>query len=152
MANLINIHATDVSAIALLQGVTEKLAPRETTRLMRRIASMLERNAQKRFDMKVDPDGTAWKPWSETTRMLREDEGRGTLMEYSGHMRDSIQKVSGPTEAVLSVLAPYAIYHDSINNRSSNLPRRGILTGSGGTIGAMDRAGIDKLLKEYLNA
>jgi hypothetical protein len=66
-------------------------------------------------------------------------------------MRDSIQRASSPTLALLVVLAPYAVYHDSIKPRGGDLPRRGILTGRDGGLGKKDVESIEKLLDEYIN-
>ena len=151
MANLVEIRTSDTEALVQLRGVAERLQPDATRRLMKHIADELEASAQRRFDMRVDPDGQPWKPWAASTAEARAKERRGTLLEYTGRMRDSMQRVFGDKESVLSILAPYAVYHDSIRQPRTRLPRRGLLTGAGGAIGLRDRELIDDLVEKYLN-
>lgn len=150
MAQLVQITGSTVGATALLQGVQSRLDARGTARLMKRISDALERNLHKRFDTKTDPDGVAWQKWAPRTAAKRAKQGRGTLMEQTGRLRDSFQKYSGATEAILATNLPYASYHDSLAPRST-LPRRGLLTGAAGGIGKADMETIEKTIERYFN-
>jgi phage gpG-like protein len=114
------------------------------------IAALLESYANIRFDTKTDPDGKAWPEWAPSTRAAREREGRGTLMEYSGFMREGLTSAFGPSFAEVFLTAPYADAHERPKS-TSHLPRRSMLTSANGGIGEQDLEDVLASIEDYLN-
>lgn len=135
-------------ALATTERVENRLLNLEP--LFRDIGALLESNANVRFDTKTDPDGKAWPEWSDSTRKAREREGRGTLMEYSGLMREGLTSSFGPSFAEVLLSAPYAGAHES-PGAGSHLPRRAVLTSADGGLGAQDLDDVLTAIEEYLN-
>lgn len=117
------------------------------TPLMQRIAVVLERNAEVRFDTKVDPDGKPWARWSKRTDIARKKEGRGTLLEYSGLMRQSLGSAFDPKSAIVFIGANYSGFHEM----GLGQPTRRILRSAADGLGRQDSADIKKLIDDYLN-
>lgn len=135
-------------ALATTERVENRLLNLEP--LFRDIGALLESNANVRFDTKTDPDGKAWPEWADSTRKAREREGRGTLMEYSGLMREGLTSAFGPSFAEVLLSAPYAGAHES-PGASSHLPRRAVLTSADGGLGAQDLDDVLNAIEKYLN-
>lgn len=104
------VTVTDTSVMAAL-GAMHKLL-RDTTPVMRAIGRKLESNVNVRFDTKTAPDGQPWKPWAPSTAKARAREGRGTLLEYTGRMRDSLTFNADRTSVEVGFGVAYAKFHE----------------------------------------
>lgn len=135
-------------ALATTERVENRLLNLEP--LFRDIGALLESNANVRFDTKTDPDGKPWQEWAPSTRAAREREGRGTLMEYSGLMREGLSSAFGPSFAEVFLTASYADAHER-PKPTSNLPRRSMLTSETGGLGAQDLDDVLTAIEKYLN-
>lgn len=142
---LINTTIADKGAAARLKAIREKLG--NIDEILADIGQIIESNTQQRFDTKTDPNGYRWKDWADSTRKAREDEGRGTLLVYTGQMRDSlISRVFGESLEV-GYASPYAQFHEE---GTSKMPRRAALLGANGTLGVKDRNEIYNTLDRHL--
>lgn len=135
-------------ALAATERIEDRLLNLEP--LFRDLAALLESNANVRFDTKTDPDGKAWQDWAPSTRAAREREGRGTLMEYSGFMREGLSSAFGPSFAEVFLTAPYADAHERPKS-TSHLPRRSMLTSANGGLGEQDLEDVLTSIEDYLN-
>lgn len=142
----------EVLGIDAALETTERLEDRllNLEPLFQDLAAILESNANVRFDTKTDPDGNAWPEWAPSTRAAREREGRGTLMEYSGFMREGLTSAFGPSFAEVFLTAPYADAHERPKS-TSHLPRRSMLTSASGGIGEQDLEDVLASIEDYLN-
>lgn len=120
--------------------------------VMAAIGAAIEQNVQLRFDSKTAPDGTPWKPWAAKTAMARSKEGRGTLLEYTGRMRDSLTYVADNDSVAIGFGVPYASFHEF---GTGDIPARPMLLDNGqlsaddtaDALSAAERA-LDRLLKD----
>lgn len=78
------------------------------------VGAVLEKRQHIRFDLKESPSGQSWKAWSPSTAAARAKEGRGTLLEYTGQLRDSLSYTANNSEAVIGFTVPYAEAVDKI--------------------------------------
>lgn len=78
------------------------------------IGAALEQNANLRFDTKTDPAGNPWREWAPSTAKARAAEGRGTLLEYTGRLRDSLTHVADNDSVEVGFGVPYARYVDKV--------------------------------------
>lgn len=85
---------------------------RDTTPVMRAIGQQLESNINTRFATKTAPSGAAWAPWSKGTARSRADEGRGTLLSYTGRLQDSLTFTATRDSVTVGFGVPYAQYHE----------------------------------------
>lgn len=123
----------------------------DPTPLHRLIAAGLERNFNKRFNARVDPDGKAWMPWADSTHALRTKQGKTKLLEFSNPgMRDSVRTTADRNGAALTMLSPIAGYHEQLTApKKGQLPRRAMLFSKAGGLGAMDEKTVDKASTDY---
>lgn len=123
----------------------------DPTPLHRLIAAGLERNFNKRFNARVDPDGKAWMPWADSTHALRTKQGKSNLLEFSNPgMRDSVRKRAGRQGASLVMLSPIAGYHEQLTApKKGKLPRRAMLFSKDGGLGDMDKQMVEKASADY---
>lgn len=128
----ITVAVVDTGALGLLVELQRQL--RDLTPVMKAIGRKLESNVNVRFDTKTAPDGSAWAPWSETTAAARAEEGRGTLLEYTGRMRDSLAYEATATSVEVGFGVPYAVYHEV---GTSRMPARPVLF-DGDSLGSAD--------------
>lgn len=135
---------TEVKAEAVQRALSQLRAARTGLRSgMRAIASALERQVQLRFDLKEDPDGRPWRPWSPATQAAREREGRGTLLEYTGRMRDSLASRYTDTTAEVGFGVSYAKHHEVPGGRR-------MLLSASGRLGAADERAVVEALTAQL--
>lgn len=96
--------------------------------LLDAVSGRLEERIGLRFDTKRDPNGAAWAPIAESTRLRyeAEDEGsrRGTLLERTGLMRASLNRQVMKRDALVGFGRPYAVHHET---GTSKMPRRGLI-------------------------
>ncbi|WP_175784239.1 phage virion morphogenesis protein [Burkholderia ambifaria] len=118
----------------------------------RKIGALLESRIERRFDTKVDPLGSRWAPHRQTTidRYKRQDgKGgrRGSLLQRSGMMRDSLSHAASNQGVMIGFGRPYALFHEYGTRR---MIRRGILMADplAGTLAESD---IDAVLTLLLN-
>jgi phage virion morphogenesis protein len=132
-------------AIEQLSLLVEKIEDMQP--VLRDIGALLESNAQIRFDTKKDPAGRPWSLWAEATRVARESENRGTLLNYTGRMRTSLthQVVGNVLEIGFGV--PYARFHET---GTSRMPSRPTLLTATGKIGPEDESDIVRVVGRYL--
>lgn len=134
----ITAQAAAIAAeIARIQHKVADLRP-----LLDAIGARLEMNAHLRFDLKRDPEGIPWDPWSAETAEKRKKEGRGTLLEYTGMLRSGTQPLLTNDTVEVGFDASYAPYVDRKGRR--------LLLTEGGAIGAADEASIDRIFAAYL--
>lgn len=86
------------------------------------IGAVIESRTEIRFALKQDPTGQPWKPWAASTERRRVKEGRGTLLEYTRRMLDSLNHVATPDAALVGFGVPYAASHEL--GASINIPAR----------------------------
>jgi phage gpG-like protein len=156
MTDRFTVVVQDTELNAALSRATAKL---DEGRLLGQIGALLESRVNQRFDRKVDPNALAWKPLSENTLALYAradgDSRRGTLLERTGRMRQSLaHNVIGDAVEV-GFAVPYAQYHETGTRTKTGkvkMPRRGMLTADweAGTLGDGDRRAILQLLGRYL--
>lgn len=82
--------------------------------VMSAVGAALEQNANLRFDTKTAPDGSAWKAWAPATAAARAREGRGTLLEYTGRLRDSLTYTATNDSVEVGFGVTYAPYVDKL--------------------------------------
>lgn len=95
------------------------------------MGAVLERNVNLRFDTETAPDGSKWKPWAPSTAAARAKEGRGTLLRYTGRMRDSLTHVADSDSLEVGFGVPYAVYHEQLTPGKGRLPKRALLFDNG---------------------
>ena len=105
-----------------------RAALRNTRPVMQAIGAKLDRNVNLRFDTKTDPARQAWTPWSAETAAARAREGRGTLLEYTGRMRDSLTHLADSDSVEVGFGVDYAQYHET---GGRHLPQRPLLLNNG---------------------
>jgi phage virion morphogenesis protein len=127
---MINVEVVDDKRIVQsLQRAAAKLT--NTGPLMQQVGARLETNMRQRFDTKTDPAGRRWADIKDITRVIyRAIHGKelgGSLMERSGHLRNSIEShVLGESAVEIGPSAPYASYHEYGTKR---MVRRGLVFG-----------------------
>jgi len=110
MAADIKVTVTDRGVMLAVRAMTQIL--QDATPVMKAIGRTLESNVNVRFDTKTAPDGQPWAPWAPSTAAARAREGRGTLLEYTGRMRDSLTYVADAHSVEVGFGVPYAKYHE----------------------------------------
>ena len=120
------------------------------------IGTFLESQVNIRFDTKTDPDGHAWQGWAESTAKRRKQQKRGTLMSFSGQLRQSLTHAADASGVVVGFGVDYAspLEFGSLDHR---LPARHMLlssltdlSGGAAAFGDEDWQGIISLLDTYL--
>ena len=129
--------------------------------VMEDIGAVMERNVQARFDLKEDPGGRRWAPLAAATRASydRADRStgrggkpevrhRGTLLERTGLMRQSLSTRASSDEVEIGFGREPAVYHEFGTKR---MPRRGLLTAdpNAGTLGDDDRSDVLSVVESY---
>lgn len=145
---------------ALLAQVNHAIAQLERPRdLLEAIGAELEGNVELRFKTKTDAAGVPWKPVSLATPLIYEAiHGKplgGSLLERSGHMRDSLahNATDEYVELGFGGSAPYAGYHVT---GTKNMPRRDPLFGivnmdaTQGELGAGDAQAVMDVTDAFL--
>jgi len=123
----------------------------DLTPLFREIATALEKNFDKRFDARKDPDGKSWMPWADSTAAQRKRQGKGKLLEFSNPgMRDMVMRRYDAKGASLDMFAPYAKFHEQTERPGDGrLPRRAMLFSKAGGLGAMDQKTVETATENY---
>lgn len=124
--------------------------------LMEAVAGQLKENVELRFITKTDPNGVPWKPLAEST--LARKKGKGSILELSGHMKDSLDSNVAPDGAFAEVGfgEAYAGYHETGSKVGERPPQRALLAGNwqNGELGEQDRAdvlgAVDRFLADLL--
>lgn len=115
MADAIKLQVTDTGVINVLGRITALVSPSGMRPIYYMIGRQLEANARARFDTKTDPGGRAWAKWADSTAAARRREGRGTVLEYSRRMRESLtHRIGRSTSEGVEVGfgVPYAAIHE----------------------------------------
>lgn len=76
------------------------------------LGALLESRVHLRFDTKTDPAGAAWTPWAPSTAKQRAKSGRGTLLEQTRRMLDSLTHVADEDWLEVGFGVPYAAAHE----------------------------------------
>lgn len=160
MADGLRLRIQDDAVQSYVDTLFERLG--DLTPLMEDIGASIERNVELRFDTKRDPAGQPWVPLSPRTRAQydradrRPARGggveiarRGTLLERTGLMRDSLTYAATSDQVEIGFGRPYAAFHEL---GTSRMPRRGLLTAdpTTGELGEDDRRSVLDLLQSYL--
>lgn len=103
---LIGITIVDNGVIAALGRARNALASKR--KFHKAAGAVLEKRQQQRFDTKTAPSGRDWAKWSPATAAARAKEGRGTLLEYTGKLRDSLAYTASETGMTIGFGVPYA--------------------------------------------
>lgn len=160
MAEFVSIEVTGAEELqAELRRAAARIdRPRE---LMQALGARLKTNIERRFDTKRDPTGAAWRPHAPATvkRYAREDAGkrRGTLLERTGRMRDSLTVNAGDdqVEVGMSRLTPGGAWQVPLLHElgTRRMPRRGIFFAdpAAGTLGAQDEADLRDEIVGFLD-
>lgn len=117
----IKVSTSDIGVLAGLARL--KTAISDMKPVFEAIGAKLEQNVNIRFDTKTDPAGQPWQAWAPSTSAARKREGRGTLLEYTGRMRDSLTYEAGSDFVEIGFGVPYAKYHE----QGQGVPRRQML-------------------------
>jgi phage gpG-like protein len=154
----IEVTGADELRAELLRAVQQLRKPRD---LMLSLGDKLVRNIERRFDTKRDPSGVPWQPLapSTTERYAKQDKGarKGTLLERTGRMRDSLSRNAGDdfVEVGMSRLTDggrwsIPLLHETGTRR---MLRRGIFLADwqAGTLGAEDEADLSQEIVKFLD-
>ena len=138
----------DVQGIALVEAELDRLSRRghDLTRANKAIGAALESVVQQRFDTKTDPLGHPWAAHSaatiaaykaQDTNKRGKHSKRGSLLERTRRMRNSLGFVADASSIVIGFGVPYAIYPEF---GTKHAPRRGLLMADpvAGTLSASD--------------
>lgn len=165
MAKFLSIQVEGATELqAELQNAVARLKrPRD---LMQALGDALVGNIERRFDTKRDPSGAPWRPLAPATleRYREEDtdakgsyKRRGTLLERTGRMRDSLTANAGDNfvEVGMSRLTDggawaIPLLHETGTRR---MPRRGIFLANweAGTLGAEDEGDLREEMVAFLD-
>lgn len=160
MADFLSIQVEGAKELQteLLAAVARLQRPRD---LMQALGDMMVGNIERRFDAKRDPSGVPWKPLAPATleRYAEQDKGkrRGTILERTGRMRDSLTANAADTsvEVGMSRLTDggrwaIPLLHETGTRR---MPRRGIFLADweAGKLGAEDEADLRKEIVDFLD-
>lgn len=128
--------------------------------LMRDLAAVLEGQVEQRLDFKRDPSGQRWAKLAESTveRYAAEDKGsrRGTLLERTGQMRNSLSASSGDdwAEVGMSRLSPNGAWQLPQLHEfgTTKMPRRGMFFADpeAGTLGQDDQNALADAIDTWL--
>lgn len=80
--------------------------------LLDELGAVLESRVQQRFDTKTDPAGAAWTPWAKSTARQRAKSGRGTLLEQTRRLRNSLTHAADRQSVTVGFGVPYAAAHE----------------------------------------
>ena len=108
-----------LQVLAQLRSRLEDMGP-----AWQEVGDELTARADRRFETKTDPSGTAWAPWRPATRRMRAKEGRGTLLEHMGLLRASLNADASKDHLVLGLGRSYGPYTEL---GTSRMVRRGVL-------------------------
>lgn len=139
----INVSINDAAVLAGIARLKDAL--NDLTPLFQAIGDKLVQNTEIRFDTKRDPGGRAWQKWADSTREARRKEGRGTLLEYSGRMRASLDQDPHSDYVEVGFGVPYAKYHE----QGKGVPRRQMLL-DGNQLGKQDADDIFQVVHKFL--
>lgn len=160
MAEFLSIDVTGLAELRvdLVRALARMERPAE---LMQALGAELEANIERRFDTKVDPDGRPWAPLAESTleRYAEEDDGarRGTLLERTGQMRNSLTANAGDdfVEVGMSRLTDGGKWSIPLLHETgtARMPRRGIFLSDpdAGTLGQDDEEDLTRVVVEFLD-
>lgn len=127
----LKVTTTDKGLGLALRRMVALLGPGGMKPVYTAVGSKLESNVHQRFDTKTDPSGEAWESWSAGTAAKREEEGRGTLLEYTGRMRDSLTFVADAQGVEVGFGVDYASYHEQVEPGDGRMPQRAMLFDDG---------------------
>jgi len=129
--------------------------------LMQALGDVMVANIERRFDTKRDPSGVPWQRLAPATveRYARQDQGsrRGTLLERTGRMRDSLTANAGDdyVEVGMSRLSDGGRWSIPLLHETSTarMPRRGIFLADpdAGALGAQDEADLEEEIVAFLD-
>lgn len=135
-----------VQDYALLEAVVAlKAALKNPTPAYKKVGAYFEKEVNIRFDTKTGPDGTAWQKWAESTQEARDKEGRGTLLEYTGRMRDSFTYNANEKGVDVGFGVIYALFHEL----GAGVPARPMLL-DGGKLATQDEAAVFAILQRFI--
>lgn len=144
--SLLDTSVLDSGALQALESQRKRM---DSVRgVLDRVGALLESKIHQRFDTKTNPDGNAWTPWSPITAKRRARESRGTLLEHSGHMRDSLSYTVGADFVEVGFGVAYAMSHET---GTKNNPKRRLIANGYGELSANDLKGVMGLIEEHLN-
>lgn len=143
------LDVTDDQVRRMLQALAQRMD--NLRPVLNDIGAGLESNIQRRFDTRTDPTGKPWAPWAPSTAKQRAKSGKGTLMEYTRHLRGSLSYHADADSVEVGFGYPYAIHHE-FGAPKNKLPRRGLLTADpeSGTLGHEDAQLVNLILTQYL--
>lgn len=104
----LSVRVTDKGVGLALRRMSALLS--DMTPINQAIGSRLERNINLRFDTHTAPDGSAWKQWAPSTAAARAAEGRGTLLQFTGRMRDSLTHAADQAGVEVGFGVDYAVF------------------------------------------
>lgn len=102
----ITLTVQDSGVINALLNARSALA--SMRKVNRAVGATLESRMHQRFDTKTTPKGRPWKDWAPSTAAARAKEGRGTLLEYTGRLRDSLAYQADDQGVLIGFGVPYA--------------------------------------------
>lgn len=111
--------------------------------LLRTAAAVAESQTRRRIsERKASPDGERWAPW--TARTAERRRGTQSLLQYRGHLHDSIVSESSVSSARVGSALVYARAHQE-GRPEINLPARPYLG-----IGSRDAREIDAEIERFM--
>lgn len=169
MAEFLSVEIKGADALIDQLGLAVRRLeqPRE---LMQSLGNVLRANIERRFDTKTDPSGTRWAPWAPATvekynradtqrkgKRAGEVVRRGTLLERTGRMRNSLTVNAGDSQVQVGMnrLTDGGKWSIPLLHEfgTTKMPRRGIFLADpdAGTLGAGDEADLNLELVEFLD-
>lgn len=165
MAEFLSIEVTGADELrAELQRAIQRL--QQPHELMEAIGASFVANIERRFDTKKDPNGVAWDKLRPATleRYREEDTNkqgvhkhRGTILERTGRMRDSLAYNAGDDYVEIGMTRltdggrwQIPLLHETGTRR---MARRGLFTADpdAGTLGAGDEADLLDEIRGFLD-
>lgn len=169
MADFLSVEIKGADALVQQLGLALKRLE-QPRGLMQALGNVLRVNIERRFDTKTDPSGQAWKPWAPATvkaynRADTQRKGkrqgevvrRGTLLERTGQMRNSLTVNAGDSQVEVGMnrLSNGGKWSIPLLHEfgTTKMPRRGIFLADpeAGTLGAGDEADLNIELVEFLD-
>ena len=135
-----------LQVLAQLRGRLENMGP-----AWQEVGDELTARADRRFETKTDPAGKAWAPWKPATRRLRAKEGRGTLLEYTGLLRASLNALATRDHLVLGLGQAYGPYTETGTRK---MARRSVFLGQVAPqpqLGEQDSRAVLEILMDHLS-
>jgi phage virion morphogenesis protein len=122
MGSMIEVNVKEIEQLAQkLNGYA--LTPSKAAGLLHSLGVTVAEQTKDRFDDQLDPEGRAWKPWTEAYhKYLIKKFPKATLLVREDNMRKITSEVNGSASVLVGSVMEYADYHQ--NAKMKNRLRR----------------------------